>query len=189
MNEHVIYGVLGGRILLACLTAALACGVTGAPSPLRAQPTVTRPAPEPLNAATFFSLAHSSATVQSKAAQIAASRETRPEVQAFAQRMVNFRREQIPKLEGAAREKAIAIPTAKQFEHQVIIENLEPLDFLALSRRYAEFQVQALEQELEIYSGGEASPDESVRSLAVQAFPELRKLLEEARGMQRAVGP
>jgi hypothetical protein len=103
--------------------------------------------------------------------------------------MVDFRRSQIPRLEGAARDNNAALPTTAELEHRQILENLEPLDYLALSRRYAEFQIQALEQEMQIYGGAANSPDGWPRSLATEIAPELRKLLEEAREMRKAVGP
>lgn len=153
-----------------------------------AQPTA-EPAPKPLDAATFLRLAHSSAVLQARAAQIVASRETRPEARAFAQKMVEFRREQLPKLEAAARDHQLAVPSAQEFEHQVVLENLEPLDFLALSRRYAEIQVQALEQEVRGFASAESSPDEWLKNLSRETRPRLEALLDEARRMQKAVGP
>jgi hypothetical protein len=76
-----------------------------------------------------------------------------------------------------------------QFDHRVIIENLQPLDFLALSRRYAELQVQALDQEVRVYLGGENGSDAWVKTLANETLPPLRRLLEEAEEVRQAVGP
>jgi len=83
----------------------------------------------------------------------------------------------------------IAVSPVPVFEHRVVLENLEPLDFLALSRRYAEIQVQALEQELQGYTSGEAAPDEWIRVLAHDTTPHLQRLLDEARQVRQAVGP
>ncbi|MFL5315113.1 MAG: DUF4142 domain-containing protein, partial [Microvirga sp.] len=61
-----------------------------------AQPAArSRPVPD---AETFLRLAHSAAVLQAQAAELAASRDTRPEVRAFARRMAEFRREQIASL-------------------------------------------------------------------------------------------
>ena len=128
-----------------------------------------------MNAETFVRLAHSSASVQARAAELAATRETRPEAKAYAQRMVEFRRSQISRLEGAARDNNAAIPTSAELGHRQILENLEPLDYLALSRRYAEFQIQALEQEMQIYGGAVNSPEGWPRGLAAETAPELRQ--------------
>jgi putative membrane protein len=174
------------------LAGASVLPATMIPLPLRAQPAPAPPAAQavrPLNAETFVRLAHSSASVQARAAELAATRETRPAAKAYAQRMVEFRRGQIAGLETAARDNKVAIPTQAELEHRQILENLEPLDYLALSRRYAEFQIQALEQELQIYGGAANSPEGWLRSLAAATAPELRRLLEEAREMVKAVGP
>jgi putative membrane protein len=162
--------------------------------PLTAQTAPAPAAPEaqavrPINADMFVRLAHSSASVQSRAAELAATRDTRPEAKAYAQRMMEFRRGQLLRLEGAARDNKVPIPTSAELQHRQILENLEPLDYLALSRRYAEFQIQALEQEMQIYGGAANSPDGWLRSLAAETAPELRRLLEDAREMRRAVGP
>jgi predicted outer membrane protein len=167
--------------------AAVTC-VLLAFAPAVAQPT-TAPAAKPLDPDNFLRLAHSSAVLQSRAAQMVASRETRPEARAFAQKMVEFRRDQIPKLEAAARDHKLVVRSVQEFEHQVILENLEPLDFLALSRRYAEIQVQALEQEVRGFASAESSLDEWIKNLASETRPRLEQLLDEARQMQKAVGP
>jgi predicted outer membrane protein len=143
---------LGMLIAAACLCAAAVAQ--------------TAEAVRPLDAETFVRLAHSSAALQARAAELAGSRDTRPEARSYAQRMLEFRRGHIAALERAASENGVAIPAVKQFEHQVLIENLEPLDFLALSRRYAELQVQALQQELQVYGGAEKSPAAWVTNVA-----------------------
>jgi predicted outer membrane protein len=137
----------------------------------------------------FLRLAHSSAVLQAQAAGLAASRDTRPEVRAFARRMVEFRREQIADLLSAARVRTLAVSPVPAFEHKVILENLEPLDGLELSRRYSEVQIQALEQEVQAYALGESSPDEWVRTVARNTRPRLEGLLDEARQAGKAVGP
>ena len=158
-------------------------------SPIVAQPATTVQPPQASSAETFLRVAHSFAVLQARAAELPASRETRPEVRSYAQRMVEFRREQIARLLATARERMIAVSPIPEFEHRIVLQNLEPLDFLALSRRYAEIQVQALEQELQGYTGGEAAPDEGIRALAHDTRPHLQRLLDEARQVRQAVGP
>ncbi|WP_405029716.1 DUF4142 domain-containing protein [Methylobacterium sp. BE186] len=175
-------GVLGVAALLVCVTPLLSLAQHEPPTP-NAQ---TTKAP---HAATFVRLAHSSATVQARAAELAATRDTRAEAKAFVQRMVEFRREQIPRLEAAAREHKVPLPKQPELEHRVIVENLEPLDHLELTRRYAEFQVQALEQEIQIYGGAANAADEWMRVLAGETAPKLRTLLDQARSMRQASGP
>jgi putative membrane protein len=171
---------------------ALAVCAALMPLPLQAQPAPAAPeaqAVRPLDAETFVRLAHSSAVVQARAAELVTTRDPRPETKAYAQRMVEFRQGQIPKLEAAARDHKVSVPAALSMEHRLIFENLEPLDYLALSRRYAEFQLQALDQEIQIYGGAANSPDAWLRSLAAETAPELRRLLEQAREMRQSVGP
>ncbi|WP_048707543.1 DUF4142 domain-containing protein [Microvirga massiliensis] len=176
-------------ILPAIVLAALAFAAVMVPAMAVAQPSASTQAAKPPDAETFVSFAHSLAVVQARAAELVASRETRPEARSFAQRMVEFRRGQIARLEGVARENSVPVPALPQFEHRMILENLEPLDFLALSRRYAEFQVQALEQELQIYASVQDAPVGWLSALAREMLPELSRLLDEAREMQKAVGP
>ena len=156
-------------------------------------PAVAQPAPapaaKPLDPTAFLRLAHSSAVLQARAAQLAASRETRPEARAFAQKMVEFRREQIARLEAAARDHQLAVPSVQEFEHQVILENLEPLDFLALSRRYAEIQVQALEQEVRGFASAESSPDEWLKNLAAIPGRALSSFSTRHARCRRPLGP
>jgi putative membrane protein len=137
-----------GALARLCL-AATAWGAAAIVAPAAAQPIQpaarSRQVPD---AETFLQLAHSAAVLQVQAAELAGSRDTRPEVRAFARQMVEFRREQIASLLSAARERKLAVSPVPALEHKVILENLEPLDSLELSRRYSEVQVQALEQEM-----------------------------------------
>jgi predicted outer membrane protein len=143
----------------------------------------------PIQPEEFLRLAYSSATLQGQAAKLAASRETRPEVKSYAAAAVDFRLNLLQRIEAFSRERNMPLPSVKEFEHQVIIENLEPLDYLALSRRYAEIQVQALDQELGIYRAAGKSPHQEIKSFADQVLPELEKQREGAQKMYEAIKP
>jgi predicted outer membrane protein len=173
-----------------CRAATVCWAVAAIIAPAFAQPAQpaarSRQVPD---AATFLQLAHSSAVLQAQAAELAASRDTRPEVRAFAGRMVEFRREQIASLISAARDRTLAVSPVPAFEHKVILENLQPLDALELSRRYSEVQVQALEQEMQAYALAESSPDGWVATAARDTKARLQEFLEEARKVRQAVGP
>jgi putative membrane protein len=179
---------------LSWLTAAgfLAIALAGTnPVPL-AQAQGTSPAPaqtRTVGPEEFLRLAYSSASLQGQAAKLAASRETRPEVKAFATTAVDYRTQQLQRIEAFARERNLPLPTVKEFEHQVIIENLEPLDYLALSRRYAEMQVQALQQELEIYQAASQSTNQEIKAFASQALPELEQQRAGAQKMYETIRP
>ena len=137
----------------------------------------------------FVRLAYSSASLQAQAAHLASSRETRPEIKGYAMAAVEFRKGLLQRIEAFARQANLTLPSVKEFEHQVIIENLEPLDYLALSRRYAEIQLQAIEQELTIYQAARQSPHQEVKSFADQILPELERQKEGAQKMYEAVKP
>lgn len=143
---------------------------------------------QPLDPARFLEFAHSTAVLQSRIAEIAARKDTRPEVKAFAQDMAAFRSGQLQRLQTLAQERGLKLPAVKEFEHQVVLENLEPLDFLALSRRYAEVQLQALEQEVQAYRAAAQSSDPTLKALADE-MPQLEQRLEAARKLRESVGP
>lgn len=137
----------------------------------------------------FLRLAYSSATLQAQIAKLAASKETRPEVKGFATTASEFRTGLLKRIETFAGEQKLQLPNVKEFEHQVIVENLEPLDYLALSRRYAEVQMQALDQEITIYQAAGRSSQPGLKSFAEQVLPELQQQHAEARKMFDTVKP
>ena len=137
----------------------------------------------------FLRLAYSSATLQGQAAKLAASRETRPEVKSYAAMAAEFRLGLLQRIEAFAKERNLPLPSVKEFEHQVIIENLEPLDYLALSRRYAEIQLQAVGQEIGIYQAASRSNSAEIKSFAEKVLPELRQQQETAQTMFDTVKP
>ena len=170
------------------LWAALALGSMVPGHPERALAQAAGVPMQGLDAARFLSLASSFNAMQTRASELVASRDTRPEARALATAMLEFRRTLGPKLDGLARERNLAPPTALEFEHQTILENLEPLDALELSRRYAEVEVQALPQELQLYRAAPAS-DESLRALANDMAPKIQQLLDDAGRTRQSLGP
>lgn len=166
--------------------------LSGAAPMTRAQGQGTSTAPaqtRPIEPQEFLRLAYSSATLQGQAAKLAASRETRPEVRSFAASAAEFRLGLLQRIEAFARERSLPLPSVKEFEHQVVIENLEPLDYLALSRRYAEIQVQAIGQEIGIYQAASRSSSTEIKTFAEQVLPELQRQQEGAQKMYEAVRP
>jgi putative membrane protein len=174
-SKLLLAGALAGLLCLAPLTSDWAMGQAPATAPART-----------VGTADLLRLAHSSAVLQARASDLVASRDTRAEARAFAQGMVSFRREQIPKLEGAARANGLPVSSALEFEHQAIIENLEPLE---LSRRYAEVQIQALRQELQVYDASQSASAEWVKRLIDEFRPELQRMLDGAIQLRKSVGP
>jgi predicted outer membrane protein len=143
----------------------------------------------PIEPPEFVQLAYSSALLQEQAAKLAAGRDTRPEVKSAAAAAAESRTTLLHRLEGFAKERNIPIPAAMVFEHRVIIENLEPLNALELSRRYAEVQVQSLEQEINIYRAAGRSPDQGLKAFATQILPGLQQQLDDARTLFQSVRP
>jgi predicted outer membrane protein len=143
----------------------------------------------PIEPQEFVRLAYSFASLQSQAARLAAGRDTRPEVKDYAASAADFRASLLQRLEAFARVRRIPLPAMKEFEHQVIIENLEPLDALELSRRYAEIQVQALDREIGIYQAASRSAHQEIKEFATQVLPELQQRLKGAQTMYDAIKP
>jgi putative membrane protein len=144
---------------------------------------------QPVDPGRFLAFAYSSAMLQERASTLAASKDTRPEVKDFAREMTLFRAEQLGRLRRIAEERGLQVPKEEEFEHKVVLENLEPLDYLALSRRYAEIQVQALEQEIRGYEAAAQGPDEGMKRLAAETLGQLRTRQDAARRMEAAVKP
>jgi predicted outer membrane protein len=170
------------------LWAALALGSMVPGHPERALAQAAGAPVQGVDAARFLSLAHSFNAMQARASELVASRDTRPEARSLATAMLEFRRALGAKLDGLARERNLTLPTALEFEHQTVLENLEPLDALELSRRYAEVEIQALEQELQIYRAAPTG-DAPVQGLANETVPKLQELLEQAKRARQTLGP
>ena len=148
-----------------------------------------RAADSSVDPAKFIAFAYSSAELQNRASALAASKDTRPEVQDFARAMVAFSAQQKARLQAFAQERGLKLPGEQEFEHKVVLENLEPLDHLALTRRYAEVEVQALEQQIRGYEAASQGSDTDLKQFAAEQLPELRQHLAAARRMHDAVKP
>ena len=144
----------------------------------------------PFSQERFLNFAASSAEFQRRAAAIASSRDTRPQVKAFATDFLRFREDQSRRL----REAIVAAggrgeaPELEQ-EHRVVLENLEPLDYLALSRRYMEVAMEALAQEERGYQAASGAAQGAVRQLAGDVLPEIRRWRDRAQEAWQAVAP
>ena len=128
------------------------------------------------------------AELQRRASALAASRDTRPEVKSFATEMAAWRETQVPRLRDFLAGRGLAAPEMSE-DQRAVWEALEPLDFLALSRRFAEIAVQALELEIAGYERATATSDQAITALAAEMLPELRRTLEGARRAHEAVRP
>ena len=178
------------RLLSFGLATATALLGLGAPVPAAAQGQAPVVEARSVDPGRFLGFAHSSAVLQERASKLAASKDTRPEVQEFAREMARFREQQAERVRAVARERGLALRgPEEELEHRAVLENLEPLDYLALSRRYAEVEVQALEQEIRGYEAASQGTDEAMKRLSAEMLPELRRRLEAARRMHDSVKP
>ena len=149
------------RVLFGGAAAVALLGL-GSPVPSAGQGQTPAAEARPVDAGRFLGFAHSSAVLQERASSLAASKDTRPEVKEFAREMTRFREQQAERVRAIARERGLALRGPEdELEHRVVLQNLEPLDYLALSRRYAEVRIQALEQEIRGYDAAEQASDES----------------------------
>ena len=172
----------GGTVMI----SLLGFGLPGVAAAQGQSPGARTNPPEPDR---FVRFALSSAALQERVSGLAASRDTKPEVRAFARDMERFRNQQIARLRTLAQGRGQKMPEQQDFEHRVLVENLEPLDHLELSRRYAEVQVQALEQEIQGYTAATQAADEGVKEYAAAILPELQRRLEAALRVHDAVKP
>ena len=101
----------------------------GSPVPSAAQGQAPAAEARSVDPGRFLGFAHSSAVLQERASKLAASKATRPEVRDFARGMARFREGQSGRLRAVARERGLRLPTEEEFEHRVVLENLEPLDY------------------------------------------------------------
>jgi predicted outer membrane protein len=126
--------------------------------------------------------------LQHRAAKLAASRDTRPEVKSFAAEMAGWRETQLPHLRAFLAERGIHSPELTE-DQRTVWEALVTLDFLALTRRYAEVQLQSLELEIAGYESATATGDPPLIALANETLPQLRQMLDGARRTHDAVKP
>ncbi|UGB26251.1 DUF4142 domain-containing protein [Methylorubrum sp. B1-46] len=141
------------------------------------------------DAGRFVEEAHASALFQERISRVAAAKATRPGIKALAARVRDFRSAQLPTLGRLAAAVGIEVRDTLDLELRSIVENIEPLDYLALSRRYAEVEAQALDKEIAAYEGAARSNSQQVRDYAAAHLESLRGFGKEVRDELAAVGP
>ncbi len=137
----------------------------------------------------FIEAAYSSALFQARISRIAAAKDPRPGIKALAERVRDFRAAQLPELARLAGTAGIGVRDTLDLELRSIVENIEPLDYLALSRRYAEVEVQALGREIAAYEEAARSDMQPVRDYVASTLGRLRDLDAAARAELSAVAP
>jgi putative membrane protein len=171
----VAVSALHALVATACLAFLFAAGARGATPPMEA-------------AQAFFRFALSSGQLQARSAQLAREKQARPEVREFADTILRFRSSQLQALESLAAQSG-ARRTEPELEHAAILDNLEPLDLLGFSRRWAEVQVQALQQEIRLYRDYVALPQAmpGIAAFARETLPRLEEQLHRAMEVDSAI--
>ena len=137
----------------------------------------------------FIEAAYASAVFQAKISRITASKDPRPGIKALAERVRDFRASQLPELAQLAGKTGVEVRDTLDLELRSIVENIEPLDYLALSRRYAEVEVQALGREIVAYEEGARSEAQPIRDYVAATLGRLRDLEAAAQAELSAVAP
>jgi putative membrane protein len=147
-------------------------------------------AQQALDAATFVTHAASLAMLQIGAAERAADQASRPEVKDFAQRIVQDERDTLQRVQALGRQLDVGVPSAMVLEHRAVLEGLAPLTGEEFDRRYAEMQVQALEQAVRLHgTAAERDEDPALAALAAEILPALDRHLAAARDLLETVRP
>lgn len=140
-------------------------------------------------AARFVEAAYASAQFQDRISKAAQGRDLRPEAKALTQEVGAYRDRQIPALVNLAKGAGVPVRDALDRELRSVAENLEPLNGLELSRRYAEAEAQALDKEVGVYDEAARSGPDSVKTFAGRELPELQRLRDLARSAFDNVKP
>jgi len=140
-------------------------------------------------ASRFIESAYASAVFQVRISRITAAKDPRPSIKALAERVHDFRAAQLPELARIAEAIGVGVRDMLDLELRSIIENIEPLDYLALSRRYAEVEVQALSREIVAYENAARSEVQEIRDYAAATLGKLRDLNKAAQTELAAVMP
>ncbi|WP_336491310.1 DUF4142 domain-containing protein [Methylobacterium nigriterrae] len=151
---------------------------------------ITPALPQPPDAGRrFVEAAYASALFQARISGIAAAKDVRPGIKALAERVRDFRKAQLPELAQLAKASGVEVHDTLDRELRSIVENIEPLDYLALSRRYAEVETQALEKEINAYEDVARAGPQPVQDYAAATLEKLRELRKAAKDGLAAVAP
>ncbi|MHB2210738.1 DUF4142 domain-containing protein [Methylobacterium sp. CM6257] len=140
-------------------------------------------------ASRFIEAAYASALFQAQISRITAAKDPRPGIKALAERVRDFRASQVPELARLAGTTGVTVRDTLDLELRSIVENIEPLDYLALSRRYAEVETQALGREIAVYENAARSEAQQIRDYAAATLSTIRELNKAAQTELAAIAP
>jgi putative membrane protein len=143
-----------------------------------------------LDANGFLRLAASLAAFEIEAGSHALQAATRPEVAALARETVEFQGNLMQRLRTVAQQRNLNMPEEMLLEHRAALDGLVPLDGEELNRRYAETQIQALQQAVELYRAAAGQDDDpALKGLAAELLPGLERQQAMAQELVKAVRP
>lgn len=175
--------LLAGASLAAtglCLAQTKETQGSAAPAPIPSSPAFDVDA--------FLGLATSSTILQVRASERALGEATRPEVQEFAQKVIQLQRDLLQRLRALAQQRNLSVSDLMVLEHRAVYEGLEPLDGEEFARRYAETQAQALGQAVLLYqAAAERATDPELKQFAAETSPLLTEQFAAARRLVEAV--
>lgn len=137
----------------------------------------------------FIETAYASALFQAQISRITAAKDPRPGIKVLAERVRDFRASQVPELARLAETTGFGVRDTLDLELRSLVENIEPLDYLALSRRYTEVEVQALGREIAAYEEAARSDAQPIRDYVAATLGRLRDLEMAAKIELSAVAP
>jgi len=135
----------------------------------------------------FVTVAARSGLAEVQLAKLAETRAARPEVQAFARRMLDDHTQANQKLKDLAEQKGILMPSDLDQEHQDAAAALSQLDGEAFDREYLRGQVKDHREAVALFATeATQTEDEDLKSFATETLPILR---EHLRMVTELAGP
>lgn len=138
----------------------------------------------------FVATAAVSNTFEIDSGRIAAENAENPEVKEFADKIVSDHTDADEKLRAAAEEAGVATPVPETLDprHEEMIQQLNAATGAEFDTLYAEIQVQAHEEAVDLFSSyAEQGDEEPLREFASSTLPHLEEHLEQARELQQQV--
>lgn len=169
--------VLSTAALLIMPTVALSQAQTETAPAASAMPAVTAPQE-------FAEMAGSSNMFEIESSRLALEMSQTPEVQEFAQQMIDDHTMAGENMMAAAQEDGVTVPTVMNEQHQSQYDELAAADEASFDQAYVEAQVMAHEEAVALFEGFSTDGEESaLRDFAAETLPTLQTHLEHVQQM------
>jgi putative membrane protein len=181
------------RYVLVCTLSVVAVGgalaQTTGQSGSQARQKTERGAAVDQKTTTFIKQAAEGGRFEIESSKLAQQRGRSPEVKSFAEKMVHDHTQANKQLADAAQKAGTTVPdVALTKKHATTVSNLRERSGAAFDRAYADAQVTAHQETVELfstYSKQESNP--AIKQFAEQTLPKLRQHLDMAKDMSRSV--